>query len=190
MNVEQDNDRLVDAYLKELAKAAEALPAARRTELIDDMRAHIAEERAAGASSESEIRQVLQRLGDPQEIVAAATEGLVLVEVPPKLRPSEMVALALVFFGPYLPGIWVPLIAYMIGIGMLWSSNRWTVGWKLLGTLNWPLAYAVLLGMEVTVQPPWALSLTVDILIGVALLVGMVLAAKAPAKVQPAGQAS
>jgi hypothetical protein len=44
--------------------------------------------------------------------------------------------------------------------------------------------------MEVTVQPALALSLTVDILITVALLVGMVLAAKAPAKVQPADQAS
>jgi uncharacterized membrane protein len=190
MNVEQDNDRLVAAYLKELAKAAEPLPAARRTELIDDVKAHIAEERAAGATSESEIRQILQRLGDPHEIVAAATDGLVLVDVPPKLRPSDMVALALVFLGPYLPGVWVPIIAYMIGIGMLWSSNRWTAAWKLLGTLNWPLAYAVLLGMEATVQPAWALSMTVDILITAALLVGMVLAAKAPAKVQPAGQAS
>jgi hypothetical protein len=110
MNVEQDNDRLVDAYLKELTKAAEPLPAARRTELIDDVKAHIAEERAAGATSESEIRQILQRLGDPQEIVAAATDGLVLVDVPPKLRPSDMVALALVFLGPYLPGVWVPIM--------------------------------------------------------------------------------
>lgn len=190
MNVEQGTDRLVDAYLNDLAAEAAALPAGRRDELLADMRAHIAEARAAGATSEDEVRQVLQRLGQPRDIVAAATEGLVLVEVPPKLRPSDMVALALVFLGPYLPSIWVPMIAYVIGIGMLWSSNRWTVAWKLLGTLNWPLAYAVLLGMEATIQPSWALSMTVDALIGVALLVGMVLAAKAPAKVQPAGQAS
>jgi uncharacterized membrane protein len=190
MSMELDSDRLVDAYLNELATEAAALPAGRRDELLADMKAHIAEARAAGATSEDEIREVLHRLGRPSEIVAAATDGLVQVEVRPRLRPSDMVALALVFLGPYLPSIWVPMIAYVIGIGMLWSSNRWTVAWKLVGTLNWPLAYAVLLGMEATIQPPWALSMTVDTLIGVALLVGMVLAAKAPAKVQPAGQAS
>ncbi|GAA1583065.1 hypothetical protein GCM10009804_44440 [Kribbella hippodromi] len=190
MNVEQDNDRLVDAYLKDLAKAAEQLPASRRTELIDDMKAHIAEERAAGATSESEIRQILERLGDPKEIVAAATEGLVLVEVPPKLRPLDMAALAVVFFGPFLPGIVLPAVAYMIGIGMLWMSNRWNVAWKLVGTLNWPLSYAVLLGLEVTVQPQMRVSLTVDILITVALLVAMVVVAKAPASERRSTQTS
>ncbi|GAA2788950.1 HAAS signaling domain-containing protein [Kribbella solani] len=186
MNVEQDNDRLVDAYLKELAKAAEPLPQARRTELIEDMKAHIAEERAAGASSESEIRQILQRLGDPRDIVAAATEGLVLVETEPKLRPVDMVTLAVLVLGPYLPGIMLPAIAYMIGIGMLWSiSNRWTVPWKILGTLIWPITYAIAIGVDVLLQAPIQVTLAVDAVVTVAILVAMIVAAKAPATTRP-----
>jgi uncharacterized membrane protein len=84
-NVQSDADRLVDAYLDYLVKAAEPLPAERRTELVAEVSAHIDEERAAGVSSAAEMRAMLARLGDPDEIVAAATDGLVLVD---RYRPA------------------------------------------------------------------------------------------------------
>ncbi len=66
---------LVDAYISELTAAARLLPAHRRAELIADVREHI---RAAlggtGAGDEAAVRNVLERLGSPDEIVAAARD--------------------------------------------------------------------------------------------------------------------
>jgi uncharacterized membrane protein len=182
MNMELDSDRLVDAYLNELATQAAALPAGRRDELLADMKAHIAEARAAGATSEDEIREVLQRLGRPSEIVAAATDGLVQVEVPPRLRPWDFVALGLLLFAPYLLPLStiVAVVGWAIGVGFLWTSNRWTVPWKLLGTLIWPIGYAAVVVLDTFFQAPIWFSLLADSLITIGLTVALALKARAP----------
>ncbi|NIK60707.1 HAAS signaling domain-containing protein [Kribbella shirazensis] len=165
MNVEQDTDQLVEAYLKDLAAEAAVLPAGRRDELLADMRAHIAEARAAGATSEDEVRQVLQRLGQPRDIVAAATEGLVLVEVPPRLRPRDFIALGLLFFGPFLL-----VIGWLVGVWLLWTSNRWSRTWKFIGTIEWPLFYALALACEILFQPRIGLILVGSVLSSVVVI--------------------
>ncbi|WP_427895046.1 HAAS signaling domain-containing protein [Kribbella sp. GL6] len=182
MNMELDSDRQVDAYLKELATEAEVLPAGRRDELLADMKAHIAEARAGGATSEDEIREVLQRLGRPSEIVAAATEGLVQVVLPPRLRPQDFVAVGLVFFGPYLLSfsLIVAVIAWGVGLGLLWTSNRWTVIWKLLGTLNWPIGYAVAMALDIVFVAPVWVSMAGDAVVTLGLLAALLLNARAP----------
>ncbi|TDW75557.1 HAAS signaling domain-containing protein [Kribbella pratensis] len=182
MNMELDSDRLVDAYLNELATEAAALPAGRRDELLDDVKAHIAEARAAGATSEDEIREILQRLGRPSEIVAAATDGLVEVEVPPRLRPWDFVAVGLLLLAPYLLSfsVIVAVVGWVIGLGMLWSSNRWTTLWKLIGTLSWPLGYAVALALDTFFQAPIGISLAADALVSIALTAALVLNARPP----------
>ncbi|WUJ68567.1 hypothetical protein OG809_26095 [Kribbella soli] len=182
MNMELDSNRLVDAYLDELAAEAAALPAGRRDELLDDMKTHIAEARAAGATSDDEIREVLQRLGRPSEIVAAATDGLVQVEVPPRLRPWDFVAVGLLLVAPYLLSfsVIVAVVGWVIGVGMLWSSNRWTTIWKLIGTLTWPLGYAVALALDMFLQAPIGISLAADSLVAIGLTVALVLNARPP----------
>lgn len=182
MNVEQDSDRLVDAYLKELAREAEPLPAGRRDELLADMRAHIAEARAAGATSEDEVRQVLQRLGHPRDIVAAATEGLVQVELPPRLRPQDFVALGLLLVAPYLLSfsVIVAVVGWVIGLGMLWTSNRWSTIWKLVGTLEWPLFYALVLLCEILFQPRAGLILVGSVLSSLAVILVLLKNARPP----------
>ncbi|MFC4069815.1 HAAS signaling domain-containing protein [Actinoplanes subglobosus] len=66
-------DELVAAYLARVERAASRLPAGRREELIADLREHIEIARAeSGAESEAEVRTILDRLGDPESIVAAA----------------------------------------------------------------------------------------------------------------------
>ncbi|MFG1907767.1 HAAS signaling domain-containing protein [Kribbella sp. NPDC048928] len=182
MNVELDSDRLVDAYLNELATEAEVLPAGRRDELLADMKAHIAEARAGGATSEDEVREVLQRLGRPSEIVAAATDGLVQVEVPPRLRPQDFVAVGLLLVAPYLLGfsVIVAVAGWVIGLGMLWASNRWTTLWKLIGTLTWPIGYAVVVVLDTFFQAPIGLSLAADAVVTIALTAALVLNARAP----------
>jgi hypothetical protein len=156
-NVQNDADRLVDAYLDYLAKAAEPLPAERRTELVAEVTAHIGEERAAGASSAAEVRAMLARLGDPDEIVAAATDGLVLVDrYRPRVRGREVVALLLLLFGGLV------IFGWFIGVYLLWTSDRWNGKEKLLGTLLWPFGFVgaiTLLRIEVSL-PTW-LEITV-----------------------------
>jgi hypothetical protein len=66
-------DELVAAYLARVERAASRLPAGRREELIGDLREHIEIARAeSGAESEADVRTILERLGDPESIVAAA----------------------------------------------------------------------------------------------------------------------
>jgi uncharacterized membrane protein len=73
MNVH--TDPLVDDYLRRLDAAASALPAHRRDELITEIRDHLQEAlRQAPAGDEAAVRNVLERLGPPEEIVAAATD--------------------------------------------------------------------------------------------------------------------
>jgi uncharacterized membrane protein len=162
-------DHLVEAYLKHLAEAAASLPAHRREDLLAEVTSHIAEARAAGASSESDVRQVLQRLGDPSDIVAAATDGLVLVEQPPRLRLRDFAALVLIFIGPV-----AVLIGWLAGVWLLWTSDRWTRAEKLLGVVAWPVGYGAALACEVF-QPPMWLSL---LLVNLILLAVVVVLAK------------
>ncbi len=73
MNVH--TDPLVDDYLRRLDAAASALPADRREELISEIRGHLQEAlRQAPASDEVAVRNLLERLGPPEEIVSAATD--------------------------------------------------------------------------------------------------------------------
>jgi len=63
---------LVDRYLADLASTAATLPSARRAELLDEVREHIATAlEAAAPDDEVAVRNVLERLGTPAEIVAA-----------------------------------------------------------------------------------------------------------------------
>ncbi|GAB3818891.1 HAAS signaling domain-containing protein [Kribbella italica] len=136
MTVQHDTDQLVAAYLKYLAKAAEPLPADRRNDLVAEVTAHIAEERAAGVESPEQVKAMLARLGDPDEIVAAATDGLVLVKRQPRYRSRDVATLLLLPFGGFLY-----LAGWIVGVALLWTSDRWTREEKLLGTLVVPFGY-------------------------------------------------
>jgi len=70
-------DPLVDDYLRRLDAAASALPAHRRDELVSQIRDHLQEAlRQAPAGDKAAVRNVLERLGPPEEIAAAATDSL------------------------------------------------------------------------------------------------------------------
>ena len=65
-------DPLVDDYLRRLDAAASALPAHRRDELVSQIRDHLQEAlRQAPAGDKAAVRNVLERLGPPEEIAAA-----------------------------------------------------------------------------------------------------------------------
>jgi hypothetical protein len=77
--IDHDDDQLVGDYLRRLKAAASALPADRRAELIEEITAHIAEARAAkpaGLDGSPSVPDILERLGNPAQIVQVEAEPL------------------------------------------------------------------------------------------------------------------
>ena len=62
---------LVTEYLHEVDFRLSGLPLLQRRELLADLQAHIAEARLT-APSEGELIEILERLGSPEEVAAAA----------------------------------------------------------------------------------------------------------------------
>jgi len=90
-------NKLVGEYLNRLESAAAGLGRGRRTELVAEIREHVDDGlREAGAVDEVAVRNVLERLGPPEEIAAAAGP-------PPtragRLELAAMITLALPFVG-------------------------------------------------------------------------------------------
>ncbi|MFG1605498.1 HAAS signaling domain-containing protein [Actinoplanes sp. NPDC049265] len=63
---------VVGEYLREVDLRLSGLPLLQRHELLADLRAHIDTAREQGAYTDSEMIEVLQRLGSPEAIAAAA----------------------------------------------------------------------------------------------------------------------
>jgi len=68
------NDAVAE-YLHELELRLTGLPVLQRRELLAEIEAHIASERAErGVTSESDLLELLERLGSPEVVAAAAYE--------------------------------------------------------------------------------------------------------------------
>jgi hypothetical protein len=134
-------DRLVDDYLTRLAGASQALPPDRRTELLAEIRGHIAASLSGATDAdEAAVRTMLDRLGDPADIVAAAVEND--PPEPPSVpgtqgrRPGISLEVGAVVM--LTAGSLVPVIGWVVGVILLWSSGVWRRSEKLLGTLIVP----------------------------------------------------
>ena len=130
-------DQLVADYLDRLDRAAGTLPYDQGRELVDEIGGHIASARAAGAAADAAaVRTMLDRLGTPEEIVAAARDAGLPPPVParPPGTGLELAAVLMLTAGSFLP-----VLGWLVGVVLLWSSRRWTAGEKLLGTLVVPL---------------------------------------------------
>jgi HAAS domain-containing protein len=126
-------DRLVTDYLAKLESELAGIPRAGRREMLDEVRAHIADA-AAGLSPEDEVgmHNILERLGDPSEIAAEARERFGVRSVQTTWR--EIGALILLPFG----GVVFPVVGWLIGVALLWVSDAWSSRDKLIGTLLIP----------------------------------------------------
>jgi uncharacterized membrane protein len=137
---------LVSDYLDQLSVAGSSLPPARREELVAEVREHIEEatrvEREAGNTGEAGVRNVLDRLGPPEDIVREAIEqepGAATHQPPPPQNTNlrDISTVLLLMFGGFLIGI-----GWVVGVALLWSSTRWRTRDKWLATLVWPFGYA------------------------------------------------
>jgi hypothetical protein len=119
------------AYMKHLHRAARPLPRETRQELLSDIEAHL-QEAIEPEMSEAEVLSTLERLGSPEEIVAAHSSGAVDSSSNAK-GVHEWAAIFLLLFGGFALGI-----GWLIGLILLWSSRAWTTVDKLIGTLIIP----------------------------------------------------
>jgi hypothetical protein len=126
---------LVEDYLRRLDRAARVLPRAERDELLIEIRAHV-EASLAQDPGEADVRNLLDELGAPADIVAAAAP----TQPPVHRGAREAFAVLLLLTG--LP----PILGWLVGAGLLLWSPLWTWRDKLLGLLVWPGGIAVALG--------------------------------------------
>ena len=121
---------LAAEWLERLRTASAALPASEQADLLADIEAHLAESIPADAT-EAEVRDALDRMGDPEEIVAEA-QGSPL-PVAPRRGTLEWVAIVLLLAGGLLF-----VLGWFVGVALLWASRAWTVRDKLIGTFVVP----------------------------------------------------
>jgi hypothetical protein len=84
---------LADQYLKDIQRAAQRLPHRQRAELLSEIAAHV-EHGLIQAHGEAAVRNLLDQLGEPEDIVAAAAQS-----ASPDGPRRAWLALALGLFG-------------------------------------------------------------------------------------------
>jgi hypothetical protein len=146
---------VVRDYLGRLHAAGWGLSPTRRDELVAEVREHIGEalraEGAAGRHSEAVLRNVLDRLGPPEEIVRAESEGppydatrapasghapfgapghpSTAYRTASQWGPVEIGAVLMLTLG-----VLMPVIGLVIGLVLVWVSGQWTRHQKTLAT--------------------------------------------------------
>jgi uncharacterized membrane protein len=136
-----DAEALVHDYLGRLDAAAGSLPASRRAELAGEVRQHIEMALAeAGGRDEVTVRNVLDRLGPPDEIIdaergsggtAAGWAGPAAAAVERSgWGGVEIVAILLLTLGAVL----LPIVGPLLGLIFVWASAVWTTRHKLIAT--------------------------------------------------------
>lgn len=145
-----EGPRTVEDYLRELAATARILPAARRKELVEDVRSHIEVALAEGGEDPATVHAVLEGLGAPREIVASAFADGATVQagqLSSGISALEITAILLLLFGAVLIGV-----GWLVGVLLLWASPRWSLADKLLGALILP--WGLFLPVDLALQNP------------------------------------
>jgi len=153
---------LVADYLRRLEEAARGLPAGRRSELVDEIRGHVTEALAATGDDELGVRSVLDRVGSPEDIVAAEREllaaepmlaptpvgsqppGQVPAWGPPTAPAAPPLAPRVSLWGPLevvavvgltIGTFVVPILGPVVGLVCAWASHQWSRREKIIATL-------------------------------------------------------
>jgi len=132
---------LAAEYLQRLRRAGRGLPPGRLRELLAEIEGHLSEAIDPNAP-DAEALTVLDKLGEPEAIIAAETPER--DELPGGRGAREWAAIVLLLFGGFIFGV-----GWFVGLVLLWSSRAWTTRDKWLGTLVVPggLATSVIIGL-------------------------------------------
>jgi hypothetical protein len=136
-------DQIISGYLSRLEVAVRTLPGGRGAELLDVFREHIAEARAQLVDeSDADLLNILDRLGDPAEIVAEERARLAVAS--PALVDSRNLVDVL--------AIVALLTVWPVGVVLLWISEAWSTRDKLIGTLLPPGGYLGVIFFEAALR--------------------------------------
>jgi uncharacterized membrane protein len=117
-------------YLERLRRAGRRLPSGRRRELLAEIEGHLSEAIDPGAS-DAQALTVLDKLGDPEAIIAAEMPR---ADEPPDRRGTrEWTAIILLLFGGFIFAV-----GWFAGLILLWGSRVWSTRDKWIGTLVVP----------------------------------------------------
>ena len=132
--------REVGEYLRRLQRSMADLPAERREEILAEIEEHIAEDLAEDpAATDADVRNVLERVGDPDDIAAEARERFGIT--PPRRSWTDPAAIILLLIGGFT------VIGWFVGVVLLWISDAWNTRDKIIGTLVVPGGLAGALGI-------------------------------------------
>ena len=186
-----DTSQWRHAYMAELERCAMSLPSDRRAELLDQIGTHLDTE-LVGVTDDDQARAVLDRLGDPTDVVAEAAADLQHPTRAPAPAPAprgpsagEIVALLLMSIG----GIALPLIAPAAGVMIMratparWTRDQVRNTWLILAVGLGALIIGFVMA-TVPNPPAWA-GLVALGLIGVIMLVGLAAALYAASRPRP-----
>lgn len=132
-------DPRAKAYLAEVHVAV----ARRDASVADGIMREIADHlREAAAEPDFDLERTLADLGDPA-LIAAGVEPAATPEAVPSRGFADSVAGVVLAVLALTVGVWwMLLVGWVVGIGLLWSSHRWTRTDKVVGTAAWPFAVA------------------------------------------------
>jgi hypothetical protein len=132
---------LAAQYLARLRRAGRGLPPGRLRELLAEIEGHLSEAIEPNAS-DAQALTVLDRLGEPEAIIAAETPHP--DELLRRRGTREWAAIILLLIGGFIVGV-----GWLVGLGLLWNSRAWATRDKWIGTLVIPggLATSVFIGL-------------------------------------------
>jgi uncharacterized membrane protein len=140
----------VEQYLGRLQRSMRDLPVTRRDEIVEEIREHIEGMLAeAGPEvSDVDVRNILERVGNPDEIAAEARERFGIKSAKPSWTDTAAVIL--------LPigGLVLPVIGWIVAVVLLWISDVWSTRDKVIGTLVVPGGLVLPFGLAVMAVGP------------------------------------
>lgn len=159
MTIETNLHPLAQEYLAGLAAEARRLPADQARELLGDIGEHLA--LGLGPEpSEAQVRNLLDRMGSPAEVVEAAGPAPNSSSLPPetgRIGTPEVGAVVALFVAEVL-SILIPVavVVWVIGLILLVLSGAWSAREKLRGFLSlgtgFPLVVALVVSTVVTAR--------------------------------------
>lgn len=144
----RSTDRAIQEYLDRVASQLSDLDAEERNEILDDLKAHIEESVSDLAhASEAEVRNALERLGDPVDLAREARERSSTAQpgmAAPVERRLDRTPGALEVAAIILTAIFWPIGVLLAGI-----SPRWLTRDKVIATVIPAVGSALLLALLV-----------------------------------------
>ncbi len=127
-------DAVIEEYLRQLDKALGPLPDPRRAQLVAEIADHVATARdELDHPREADIRNLLDRIGRPEDIAAEAIDSEPPATTPRSTGLQESFAIAMLLVGGFFF-----VVGWFVGLVLLWTSSVWRLRDKLIGTVLLP----------------------------------------------------